>query len=62
MYVCILTQEVIESQLRKLQMENSSLQSENKLLKEKVNRANGEKLIVVVEMALGTPLLKISLK
>lgn len=33
---------MIESQIRKLQVENSSLQTENKLLKEKNNRAQSK--------------------
>ncbi|CAH1797253.1 unnamed protein product [Owenia fusiformis] len=37
-----LNEEVIESQLRKLQVENSSLTTENKLLKEKYNRAQSK--------------------
>ena len=40
----LVEKEVIESQLRKLQVENSSLRSENKLLKEKFNRSQSELL------------------
>ena len=36
------SQEVIESQVRKLQVENSSLHTENKLLKDKLNRAQSK--------------------
>ena len=35
-------QELLESQMRKVQLENSTLQTENKLLKDKYNRATGQ--------------------
>ena len=45
MYACayfVSKQELLESQMRKVQLENSTLHTENKLLKDKYNRATGK--------------------
>lgn len=50
-------QELLESQMHKMQLENSTLKTENKLLKDKYNRATGTAVSCHVKLGFRTSLL-----